>query len=805
MKKRLLSLPLLLGLLCAARTALPLQNPGFEDGLRGWTPDEQGMTLFLSEAAHTGSMGVRIRDLSLKAGNELLSEQLPATPGRIYEISFMARAGQLNGNDGVGVYLVCYGKNGKPITQYRGQLGEICQFLMPTPEWGRLTLCGRAPEGTASVAVRFHTRSDSRALLDLDDVQLHEITEDEAKAAKAVVLEAKRHQRRDQLKMNVPLEEVAKTMRTIAVSNHPRLFASAPQFEALAHRVREANGIHHRMAERLAFLADSLLDTPPLQRVMEGRRLLGVSRNALYRISTLALCYRLYGKDAYRDRCLAEMRAIASFTDWNPSHFLDVAEMTLALATGYDWLHDSLSDDDRRLCADAILSKGLKAGSPRDWWRTAENNWGQVCHAGMIAAALAVAEADLDLTTRAIHESIQNLAIPMRVYAPNGNYPEGPGYWEYGTGFNVLALAMLNQAFGTDFGLSDLPGFRQTATYFDFVTAPSGKTFTYSDCGTGPRSRMGIPWWFAYQFDQPAIVERHERAILERRCADRRPVRPERDNGWFHAFTFLWLDDPQSVELPKLPLLWNAQGPVPIVIMRTSWDDDHATFVGLKAGSPSANHGHMDGGSFIVESNRIRWFADLGAEPYHRIESMNINLWDGRQTGERWKLFRLNNFGHNTLVIDNHLQLVRGHVDVLSVSETPERRTAVLDLTPVYADVCSKAIRTVILHADGHLDIIDELAGLTPGAQVVWGANTFEQATLNPADNTITLTRGHAGLLVANTSQTGEWRLTDASQPPFRGDSPNRNLKRVELVASAPQDGTLRLAVSMTPTTRHDD
>ena len=68
MKKRLLTLPLLLGLLCAARTALPLQNPGFEDGLRGWTPDDQGMTLFLPEAAYAGTMGVRIRDLSLKTG-----------------------------------------------------------------------------------------------------------------------------------------------------------------------------------------------------------------------------------------------------------------------------------------------------------------------------------------------------------------------------------------------------------------------------------------------------------------------------------------------------------------------------------------------------------------------------------------------------------------------------------------------------------------------------------------------------------------------------------------------------------------
>ena len=30
------------------------------------------------------------------------------------------------------------------------------------------------------------------------------------------------------------------------------------------------------------------------------------------------------------------MLAIAQFADWNPSHFLDVAEMTMGMAIGYD-------------------------------------------------------------------------------------------------------------------------------------------------------------------------------------------------------------------------------------------------------------------------------------------------------------------------------------------------------------------------------------------------------------------------------------------------------------------------------------
>jgi len=43
--------------------------------------------------------------------------------------------------------------------------------------------------------------------------------------------------------------------------------------------------------------------------------------------------------------------AAARFGDWNPKHFLDVAEMTFALAIWYDWLFDQL---DTNLRGEAI-------------------------------------------------------------------------------------------------------------------------------------------------------------------------------------------------------------------------------------------------------------------------------------------------------------------------------------------------------------------------------------------------------------------------------------------------------------------
>ncbi len=91
-------------------------------------------------------------------------------------------------------------------------------------------------------------------------------------------------------------------------------------------------------ADGIVRQADALLDVEPITRTLQGRRLLGQSRSCVKRVLTLAMAYHLTGDQKYAARGEKEMLAVAAFTDWNPSHFLDVAEMTFALAIGYDWL-----------------------------------------------------------------------------------------------------------------------------------------------------------------------------------------------------------------------------------------------------------------------------------------------------------------------------------------------------------------------------------------------------------------------------------------------------------------------------------
>lgn len=226
-----------------------------------------------------------------------------------------------------------------------------------------------------------------------------------------------------------------------APTEHPRLLVTK---EGLA-LMRESLGqdpLRKAIAAAVVREAHRILTQPPIKRDLQGRRLLGKSRTCIQRVVTLAMSYHLTSNEKYVRRCKEEMLAAARFSDWNPSHFLDVAEMTLALAIGYDWLYDQLDETSRTEIRKAIVSKGvsLPFETRHKGWVRAENNWGQVCHGGLTAGALAVMEHEPALAARTIHSALNNVTRSMAVYAPKGGYPEGPSYWSYGTTYNVILI-----------------------------------------------------------------------------------------------------------------------------------------------------------------------------------------------------------------------------------------------------------------------------------------------------------------------------------------------------------------------------
>ena len=165
-----------------------------------------------------------------------------------------------------------------------------------------------------------------------------------------------------------PEAEILNTLRP----EHPRLIGLPEDLQRVKKLLADdprAKDLYRKVKLR----ANQLLETEDtVEYKIVGPRLLSQSRKCLERVYTLATVYRIEGDRRYAGRALKELRAAAAFKDWNPSHFLDTAEMTHAFAVGYDWLHDFLTPEDKLTIRRAIIEKGLRAAEPfyreQRWW-----------------------------------------------------------------------------------------------------------------------------------------------------------------------------------------------------------------------------------------------------------------------------------------------------------------------------------------------------------------------------------------------------------------------------------------------------
>ena len=128
----------------------------------------------------------------------------------------------------------------------------------------------------------------------------------------------------------------------------------------------DANPVYAAHYEALLRKGERLRAEEPLRRVLTGIRLLGVSRQAVDRLFTWSFLYRMTGDTGWAWRVETEACAIAAFENWHPDHFLDVAEMTLAMAIAFDSCQEAFAPENRELILEAIRDKGVRTAIERE-------------------------------------------------------------------------------------------------------------------------------------------------------------------------------------------------------------------------------------------------------------------------------------------------------------------------------------------------------------------------------------------------------------------------------------------------------
>lgn len=493
-----------------------------------------------------------------------------------------------------------------------------------------------------------------------------------------------------QVKIEIPSKgEVLNTLK----GQHPRMI-SEESIGKIKMLIQEDELAQQIWKYNLKFTQELFNKKPLVYDKPDGRRLLRISRAALERVRSLSLSYLILGEKKYAERAWQELSAVASFSDWNPSHFLDCAEMTHAVALGYDWLYNFWSEEQKKILQQAILKKGLNPAlevyNKEVGWHKGNINWNQVCNGGISIGALAIAEHIPEIASKILCTAIESIQLPMKAYEPDGGGYEGPTYWDYGSRYNVFFLDALENSLGTDFGLGSMEGFRRSGDFQIQLSATNLMCFNFSDSDVKAMS-TAQHFWMGKRYDQARYSGFRYMALKKGVKGD--------------ILDLLWFDDRfKDFDLNSMPLDKYFRV-AEIVTMRDSWDNGKGFSVALKGGSSTRVHSHMDLGSFILECDGVRWFTDFGkdAQTYQR----HINK------AGRWDFYRTRAEGHNTLVINpkfrgNQKRTEDGIAEFTKFESGKESAIAVLDVSKSYYDDVSFK-RTFTLNRGIEFRIADEI------------------------------------------------------------------------------------------------
>jgi hypothetical protein len=341
--------------------------------------------------------------------------------------------------------------------------------------------------------------------------------------------------------------------------------------------------------------------------------------------------------------------------------------------------------------------------------------------------ALAIAE-DEPVRARKILDHAQTAIISiMNLFAPDGGFEEGPGYWNYATSYNVLYIAALDSALGSDFGTSQATGFDRTADYHIQCTGP---TLQFANFGDAHPEVYPSPqvFWFARRFHRPFYAA-YERPIILNQDLD--PVQ-QKESSRFSMLGLLWAAQPPvKGNTTPLPLEQNFSR-VSQAYMRGGWNDPKTWFVGFKGGDARASHGHLDLGSFVFDALGQRWAADLSGDSYSL---------PGYFGHERWNYYRMRTEGHNTLTVDGRNQDLDATAPLIATSNAANDLFAVANLSQAYKGRLSSWKRGIRLLEGRRILVQDEFVPVSVPVDVVWSLHTYAEVKIAADGRSATLLR----------------------------------------------------------------
>jgi Heparinase II/III-like protein len=345
------------------------------------------------------------------------------------------------------------------------------------------------------------------------------------------------------------------------------------------------------LASAILARAGAMLGEDGISQQYEPERhvLLPTTRRFADRSQHLILAWLLTGEARFVKQVVDDLMAVTAFPDWNRTHFLDVAEMVSAVAMARQWTVLFLSSEQKNSIDKAIIEKGLvpaeeslRGGSE---WTITAGNWNIVCNSAIILVALTMVEAYSKICGEVLKRAQASLAVGMKAVGPTGEWFEGLTYWSFAAHHAALAQIAVDQS-----------GYLlENPALFD----PILRGGTFAAASVGP---SGLGANFGDSLTRPELCPMH--AWLSVRNGRKLPAAL----AGTHPFELVWARDdlldpgPPKAFIGKHLVALRLQNPL-------AW-------LAVSVGTADHAHAHHDLGSFIWETDGVRFVVDPGRLDY---------------------------------------------------------------------------------------------------------------------------------------------------------------------------------------------
>ena len=456
--------------------------------------------------------------------------------------------------------------------------------------------------------------------------------------------------------------------------------------------------------------------------------------------------------DKYKEGIMRQIKALTTFPDlhFHLNSALGTGTLSYGLAYAYDWLYDAWTEDERilieELCRTYILDHAARAyrSSLRGYSGTigfSTGNQSLITNGGIAMLATALYDSDPEYYGFIIRGAIRAAEGGLMSYYPYGEYLEGISYWRYAGDFLPRFVKGLQTAFGTDYGITDIPGILETAT---FPLRMQGNTNAYA-FGDGNPETINIPlmMFSADQLGDKTLAAFRKNGMGSGTVGDLLNWVYDTD-GCYVGFDL----DPNDTNDT-----YNRDNAT--IIMRTGWEKND-TSIAFHGGANNDPHGHLDAGSFQFDMSGVWFGIDLPREDYTLRDSGHYPgkpAMDGDFGYTAGHYYRIKSEGHNTVVVNRQFtnkQLPRhigsydvkpsGKAEFIKVNFGSDVSYAVADLKDMN-DILESAYRGVKLDKANNTIIIQDELIAKEETDFLWSMHTYAAIEISDDKQSAILTQ----------------------------------------------------------------